>query len=52
MNESRQLNPRSEQPKKLYATPQLIEYGAVEKLTQGASGTVGDAQGMNMQPCL
>jgi hypothetical protein len=52
MNDSRQLNPQSEQSKKLYATPQLIEYGPVEKLTQGASGAVGDAGVMNMPPCL
>jgi hypothetical protein len=52
MSESHQANLGSEQPKKLYATPQLIEYGSVEKLTQSASGTVGDGTGMNMQPCL
>ena len=52
MNESRQLNQRSEQFKKLYATPQLVEYGPVEKLTQGSTGPAGDGGIMSMPPCL
>jgi hypothetical protein len=52
MNESRQPNPRSEQSKKLYATPQLIEYGPVEKLTQSGSGALGDGPAMAMIVCL
>jgi hypothetical protein len=39
-------------PRKAYAPPQLVEYGSITKLTQGASGAVGDGTGMNMPPCL
>jgi hypothetical protein len=38
--------------KKAYNSPKMVEYGNVAKLTQGASGTVGDGQGMQMAPCL
>jgi hypothetical protein len=38
--------------KKAYTAPRMVEYGNVAKLTQGGTGTVGDAQGMNMAPCL
>jgi hypothetical protein len=52
MNESHSLKPRSEASKKAYTTPQLIEYGPVEKLTASGSGTVGDGGLMMMLPCL
>jgi len=36
-----------------YHAPTLTDYGAVAKLTQGASGTVGDGIGaMAMAACL
>lgn len=36
--------------KALYTPPVLRQYGAVAQFTQGASGPVGDGQGMNMLP--
>jgi len=40
--------------KKPYASPQLIEYGNVAKLTQGltGSGTDGGPAGMSLMMCL
>ena len=38
-------------PKKIYATPQLVEYGSIEKLTQTGSANIGDAL-MQMMACL
>jgi len=35
-----------------YSKPRLVDYGAVTKLTQGSSGTVGDGPGMAMVACL
>ena len=52
MNESHSQNPRSEGSKKAYTTPQLIEYGPVEKLTASGSGIVGDGGLMMMLRCL
>jgi hypothetical protein len=52
MNESHRQHPRSERSKKAYTTPQLIEYGPVEKLTASGSGTVGDGGLMMMLQCL
>mgnify|MGYP001576817611 FL=1 len=48
------------QPKKLYTTPTLVEYGDIAKLTQGATGSVPDGMsgmfgmgmGMGMGACL
>jgi len=50
MSEKKSAEPSPE--RKVYITPELVEYGSIAKLTQGASGPVGDGQGMNMQPCL
>jgi hypothetical protein len=52
MNESHSPKSRSEASKKAYTTPQLIEYGPVEKLTATGSGGVGEAGLMGMQMCL
>lgn len=35
-----------------YSRPVLVDYGAVTKLTQGASGTVGDGPTLAMASCL
>ncbi|HEV2689051.1 MAG TPA: lasso RiPP family leader peptide-containing protein [Bryobacteraceae bacterium] len=45
-------NPAPVRQKAKYQTPKLAQYGHVAKLTQGGTGTVGDGQGMSMQPCL
>jgi len=37
-------------PKNQYVTPQLVEYGSIAKLTQGASA--GAAEGGFMAACL
>ncbi len=34
--------------KKSYASPSLVEYGSIAKLTQGASGPLSDGPGMAM----
>jgi hypothetical protein len=52
MNESHSPKPRSEGSKKAYTTPELIEYGPVEKLTASGSGSVGEGGAMGMVPCL
>jgi hypothetical protein len=52
MNESHSPKPRSEGCKKAYTTPQLVEYGPVEKLTASGTGTVGDGGLMMMLQCL
>jgi hypothetical protein len=51
MNESHKPDPQSKRSKKAYTTPQLIEYGAVEKLTASGSAATGDAA-MMMSMCL
>lgn len=38
--------------KKLYASPALVEYGSLAKLTRGSGGTVGDAGAGSMVMCL
>ena len=41
------------QPKKLpYRRPELVEYGSVAKLTQGALSTMNEGVGFNMSMCL
>jgi hypothetical protein len=50
MSEKKKAEPKPE--RKAYIAPELVEYGSITKLTQGATGTVGDALGMNMAPCL
>ncbi len=40
-----QRNQEEKKQKKPYSTPRLIEYGDVQKLTQGSSGTKGDGGG-------
>ena len=40
---------QSSQPKKLaYRRPELVEYGSVAKLTQGALSTMSEGVGFNM----
>lgn len=34
--------------RKVYATPQLTVYGAIEQLTTGGTGSVNEASGMSM----
>lgn len=44
---------RPSQPKKLpYRRPELVEYGSVAKLTQGALSTMSEGVGFNMSMCL
>lgn len=43
--------PDAEPTKKPYTTPNLVEYGPVEKLTRTGTLAVGDAAHM-MMPCL
>ncbi len=40
-----QKNQPEKKQKKPYSSPRLIEYGDVQKLTQGSSGTKGDGGG-------
>jgi hypothetical protein len=51
MNESHKSNLLSEPSKKPYNAPHLIEYGPVEKLTHGGSGTGVDGTMVTMA-CL
>lgn len=37
--------------KKPYFTPKVVEYGSLEKLTQGGGGTMDDGTGLTMM-CL
>ncbi len=46
-------SPQTPQPKKLpYRRPELVEYGSVAKLTQGALSTMNEGVGFNMSMCL
>ncbi len=45
-------NPEAEPAKKPYATPKLVEYGPVEKLTRTGTLIVGDAAHRMRLPCL
>ena len=38
--------------KKNYATPSLLEYGSIAKLTQTGGATAADFQGATMMACL
>jgi len=49
---SMQQESHQEVVKKQYASPRLVEYGSLAKLTQGVGGTIGDGRGMSMAPCL
>ena len=51
MREVNNSNLQSETSKKLYTTPHLIEYGAVEKLTHTGTGGITDGA-MTMAACL
>lgn len=44
--------PGDDSKRRTYASPVLIDYGAVAKLTQGSTGTVGDAGNAMMSACL
>jgi len=45
--------PKKQRDKKPYATPRLIEYGSIAKLTQGASTVGNDAgAGFKNPQCL
>lgn len=55
MTREAEADPEQAQPKKPYATPTLVEYGNIAKLTQGSpSGMFGDGvSGMFMRTaCL
>ncbi len=41
----RQRNQEGKKQKNPYSSPRLIEYGDVQKLTQGSSGPKGDGGG-------
>lgn len=38
--------------KKKYASPRLMEYGSLAKLTHGGGGTRGDGVGHSTRSCL
>ncbi len=44
-------DPEAPDPRKPYTTPQLVEYGPVEKLTRTGTTGTGDAA-HRMMPCL
>jgi len=44
-------DPPAPPPRKPYATPELVEYGPVEKLTRTGTQTAGDGAHM-MMTCL
>ena len=48
-SESREPEPLA--PKRRYARPVLVEYGAIGKLTRSGSDTIGDPNSM-MMACL
>lgn len=44
----RQRNQEGKKQKNPYSSPRLIEYGDVQKLTQGSSGSKNEGQGSKM----
>jgi len=54
MNQDKKAKPK--QDRKPYATPQLVEYGSITKLTQGNQTNSGDSGGSGRRepanPCL
>ena len=47
--QNRQPSPLKKLP---YQRPELVEYGSVAKLTQGALTTMNEGVGFNMSMCL
>jgi hypothetical protein len=50
VEEKRQAPDGGERPaKKAYATPEIVEYGSVAKLTQSGAGSISDGTFTNSQ---